>query len=95
MNVSQNFEQIHREMDEENALKPRADRDRQAEREAGYALRIDFGVALGEEYASHLSPALRDIIFEKAWSDGHSSGYHQVESEYDDLVDFVNKARAN
>jgi hypothetical protein len=31
----------------------------------------------------------KDLLFEKAWSHGHSSGLHEVESWYDDLSELV------
>jgi hypothetical protein len=30
-----------------------------------------------------------EVIYAKAWSDGHSSGYSEVETQFADLVDFA------
>jgi hypothetical protein len=32
-----------------------------------------------------------DLIFERAWADGHSSGLHEVAGYYEELSDFVDK----
>lgn len=31
------------------------------------------------------------LIFTQAWAQGHSSGYHEVEGHYIDLVEFANQ----
>ncbi len=36
-----------------------------------------------------LPESLGDIVFTKAWDDGHSAGYHQVESEYQSIAEFA------
>lgn len=36
-----------------------------------------------------LPESLGDIVFTKAWDEGHSAGYHQVESEYQAVAEFA------
>ena len=40
-----------------------------------------------------LPQAARDLMFEKAWDDGHAYGLQSVADEYDDLVQIVEAAR--
>lgn len=47
---------------------------------------------LHKEYAPSFSEDLHNHVYGKAWEDGHSYGYHEVEIHYEDLVDFVAKA---
>jgi hypothetical protein len=35
---------------------------------------------------------VRDLIWDKAWEDGHSEGYHRVEDIYEDLADLAKLA---
>lgn len=55
----------------------------QAEHEA-------FRLYLREEYGtSELPEAVDNALFGKAWGDGHSCGYHEVELHYGELADLV------
>lgn len=47
---------------------------------------------LHKDYAPSFSEDLHNHVFGKAWEDGHSHGYYEVEIHYEDLVDFVAKA---
>ena len=40
-----------------------------------------------------LPQAALDLMFEKAWDDGHAYGLQAVADEYDDLVQIVEAAR--
>lgn len=53
---------------------------------------------LADEYASEIPESAHAAIFQQAWSDGHSSGYNQVEHHYAEIADVltaVAKAAAN
>ena len=45
------------------------------------------------EYAGSFPTQVQDLIFHKAWEDGHSSGYFEVEGFYEDYADFAEKVR--
>lgn len=53
---------------------------------------LEFKQDLFKEFGVEDDPA-REIIFRKAWDVGHSSGYHEVYSEFDELMDFVKDVR--
>jgi len=55
-------------------------------RENTRALELRWARWLGDEYASVVSESTQAAIFVKAWEDGHSSGYGNVESVYEDLA---------
>ena len=55
--------------------------------EAG--LRVQLAAALAGEYASDLTARQQQIVFEKAWEDGHAYGYTEVENRYMDTMSFV------
>ncbi len=38
---------------------------------------------------SVLSPSMFDIVYSKAYEDGHSGGYHEVASKFDELESFA------
>lgn len=44
---------------------------------------------LFSEYAWDLSEKTREKIYSKAWEDGHSSGYYEVEHHFSELCDLV------
>jgi hypothetical protein len=48
-----------------------------------------FKAWLGDNYAGDLPQGIRDMIWGKAWEDGHSSGYYVVEQHYGDYADFA------
>jgi hypothetical protein len=44
---------------------------------------------LGNEYAPTLPEAVQNKVWEKAWSDGHHAGYHEVENYYRQYAEFA------
>jgi hypothetical protein len=44
---------------------------------------------LAKEYADGLSAIVVDELFRRAWDDGHSSGYHEVETYYQQYAEFA------
>lgn len=55
------------------------------------ALNAQWAEFLAEEYAYDLPVSLHANLFEKAWEEGHSSGYDSVESCYEDYAAFARK----
>lgn len=55
-------------------------------------LEAEWKLWLAEEYAWDLNQKARDAIYAKAWSDGHSSGYSEVEHHYLELSELVRSA---
>lgn len=53
------------------------------------ALETQFRHWLAEEYASFFPASVQDLIWGKAWADGHSSGYGDVEHHYQELAQFA------
>lgn len=43
------------------------------------------------EHSPEMSPEQCELIWDQAWERGHSHGYHEVASEYQDLVDWVRR----
>lgn len=69
--------------------------DKQAFREARILQRqqeaketADFKLKLEEKYGTSNNPK-RDMLWDKAWDYGHSSGYSEVESYYSDFLELV------
>lgn len=73
-------------------------------KEEYYRLRLEYNGAVGEviekfrdwlgdKYASEFPKEVQDLIYGKAWEDGHAHGLSEVESHYIDTVDFVEKVR--
>ncbi|MFE6967209.1 hypothetical protein ACFVAJ_19145 [Agromyces sp. NPDC057679] len=69
-------------------------KDRDAYRQSEANIKLHFADDLRDAYAEDLPEAVAPIIFERAWEDGHSSGYSEVESQYVDLAEFARKVRA-
>src|SRR4030095_6895683 len=44
---------------------------------------------LGERYASDINTSGKDLIYSRAFSQGHSAGYYDIENEYIDLSEFA------
>lgn len=44
---------------------------------------------LEAEWASGLTKSLRDEIYRRAWDDGHSNGYCEVQGYYEDYANFA------
>jgi hypothetical protein len=45
---------------------------------------------LREKYAPNLPEKITNMIFNKAWDDGHASGEHEVEYAYDEIATIAN-----
>ena len=45
-------------------------------------------------YAPDLPRSVHDKVSGKAWQMGHSSGYHEVENYYSELIDMVSEVAA-
>lgn len=69
---------------EERAAYRKQEREERAAERA--KMEAEFGTADMPEKA-------RDLIWNKAWEDGHSSGYGEVRMHYDDLSDIAKAAR--
>lgn len=62
----------------------RVERDRQnAENQAAWRS------WLHREYLNGFGRETADAVYRKAWEDGHSSGYREVEMHYQELADIV------
>ncbi len=46
---------------------------------------------LAAEYLPQLSASKTDEVYRKAWEDGHSSGYQEVEYHYEELAVLINR----
>lgn len=53
---------------------------RQVTEEFKSALEVEYGTAKSKK---------RDLLWDRAWSMGHSSGFHDVESYYSDLAELL------
>jgi hypothetical protein len=53
------------------------------------ALTIQYKAALISEEASHLPEAAADAIYQKAWNDGHDSGFYGVYAHFTELVELA------
>lgn len=62
-----------------------------AYREAQAEIRSRFAAALADEHLPHLPDEATDAVFERAWEEGHSSGFHSVEGSYADLAALIEK----
>lgn len=49
----------------------------------------EFRDWLAHEYAFTLPKTVQNKIWEKAWSEGHSAGYHEVENYYTQYAEFA------
>lgn len=66
--------------------RPAADREY---RKAVSEVEAKFKDWLAREYAPWLAKETQDMIWRKAWADGHAHGYWEVENHYMDLADFA------
>lgn len=48
-----------------------------------------FAADLAKEYLPGVPQAASDLVFARAWEDGHSYGYQPVENAYEDLATLV------
>lgn len=56
------------------------------------ALEDQWAAWLYEEYSAHFASLAQHVeIFDRAWSEGHASGYFSVENEYLDLANWVER----
>lgn len=74
-----------------------ADRDERVAAHAVYRAETsrihgEFRDWLAYEYASSMPANVQSKIWEKAWEDGHSGGYNEVEGHYKDYVEFAEVA---
>lgn len=58
-------------------------------REAKNGFEAQFRAYLEDTYASEIPAGAHGAIFSKAWADGHSSGYGEVEMHYQDLAELA------
>ncbi len=49
---------------------------------------------LEKQYAQDIPTGLLTNIYDRAWAEGHSSGYFDVQDRYEDLTDFVREVLA-
>lgn len=73
---------------------PRRGAENYAEAYAAYRARsgeihVQFKATLAVEYLPGVPVAASDLVFARAWADGHSDGHSQVEWMYSDLADLV------
>jgi hypothetical protein len=90
---------IHQSAQDANnaAIYPRTKEEKQywlAHRKYEGDVKKVFGEALREAYVfSDITDEQHAKLFDRAWEQGHSSGYYSVESEYEDLAEFVETFR--
>ena len=48
-----------------------------------------FKTWLAVTYSPNMPEAADELIWDKAWADGHHAGYHEVESHYHDYAEFA------
>lgn len=70
------------------------DRDERVAAHAEYRaatnrITAEFREWLADEYASAMPANVQMKVWEKAWEDGHSYGYREVENHYMDLAEFA------
>lgn len=64
--------------------------ERDAHRADQQRLEMEFQADLIDTYETHVLPdAVQTALFDKAWSDGHASGYHEVAYHYEELATLV------
>lgn len=67
--------------------------EREAERArrsvATQAIMEEFKQYLHVEHGVNLNEKQHNIVYSKAWADGHSAGYSEVEHHYIELADFA------
>jgi len=52
-------------------------------------IRTQFAADLAFEHLPGHDPAVTAKVFDMAWEQGHSEGYHSVEQWYEDLADLI------
>ncbi len=86
------FDAANRARDAYEAIRPLFKTDRDAYRLEDRILTEQFEIDLAEEYTSDLPENLQKAVYSKAYSDGHSAGFHEIEGVYLELAELVNFA---
>lgn len=58
-----------------------------------YATKEHMREALRAAYLPNVPAKISDLVFAKAWEDGHANGEHEVEQVYEDLAEIVMATR--
>jgi len=53
------------------------------------ALVSEWKTWLFDDYASHLNAAQQEVLYTKAYADGHSNGYREIENEFAELAELA------
>jgi len=61
----------------------------EAYRQAESEITAQHRLWLEENYNEGFAQAVLDRIYQRAWDDGHSGGYHEVENYYDEHSTFA------
>jgi len=56
---------------------------------AGKKVDAPFKRFLALEFGEDLSSAVHELIYEKAYSDGHHAGYFEIQNQYIEAADFA------
>ena len=54
----------------------------------------EFKAFLFKEEAFHLTPAVQQLVWAKAWNEGHSEGYGRIEDVFTEYCDFIDSVKA-
>jgi hypothetical protein len=73
---------------EETFDKDAYNKHRQEYRDESNRLEAQFKTDLEEEYGVTDNPK-KDLLYSKAYDDGHSGGFNDIESSYADMVDLI------
>ena len=63
--------------------------ERQAYRAAVAELEAEWREWLFQEHADDMSTEAAQVVFARAWEEGHASGYSEVEMHFVDLIGLV------
>jgi hypothetical protein len=84
------------EMASLSATKQKFEQDKEAERTAKVAyntdterLKAQFKADLFAEHGVTLGDALGEVVWRKAWEDGHSAGYGEIATHFEYLTDII------
>lgn len=61
-------------------------------REAIRQIEEEFAASLSEEYLEPSAQPASKKVFDYAWAEGHSEGYHMVEQIYEEIAEIANAA---
>lgn len=93
--IYKKFEEQLRDIDKDFARKPEVEGQSKTARSlkrrtAVSVVLSDFEAALAEEYLTvDLSRNQRNVLFDRAWGEGHAYGVHEVEHHYGELAEFI------